>query len=497
MPLREQTDNAITSEIEGRLKAKDSRIVQIEVGEGSVLGRLREKGFTMLYGTSVNRRIYDLPHATSIRYVYCGSYNTHFPPSFFDCSVATGIRSQKDLGAVSELLKEGGFAIVRPGPEMDPSRAGLRRLGALTDGLEVYERISESRGSRAAAEGDAGVSILSYSPGAGGIAEYTSLLRERLTSWGKKVEVVEKPESASGQTVVVEYANGLVRGSGLVRDVALLSAQGKRVVVEVHDTLERFPHAQRLRLQGMCVIAYRANEAAERDRVERYYLLPHISFTDILQSPFETGPEMVLGSFGFAARYKRTEMLIRLARKLRVPLNLMVSLNEEVGIEKSMGVLRQLEPEFGSPLPGEGEYSMEGVRLRVGFLERSEIAREMAACSHIVFAHTSSNLQHSGVMTMAKRFSRPIVAIDSFQARQAQVVRVKSFTKPGALADSVRSFGAALLHRRFELGRLLWDTAGIISQESISREFLERHSRDLSRDEDGFEYMKAILEHAE
>jgi hypothetical protein len=89
------------------------------------------------------------------------------------------------------------------------------------------------------------------------------------------------------------------------------------------------------------------------------------------------------------------------------------------------------------------------------------------------------------------------VAIDSFQARQAQVVRVKSFTKLEALGDSARSFGAALLHRRLELGRLLWDTAGIISEESISREFLSSHSRDLSRDEDGFDYMKAILASAE
>jgi hypothetical protein len=94
---------------------------------------------------------------------------------------------------------------------------------------------------------------------------------------------------------------------------------------------------------------------------------------------------------------------------------------------------------------------------------------------------------------MAKRFARPIVATDSFQAKQAQVLRVKSFSKPAALEYSAKSFAAALRNGRFEAARAVSDVTGIISKESISRDYLLLHYSDLSRDEDGFDYLEAIL----
>ena len=95
---------------------------------------------------------------------------------------------------------------------------------------------------------------------------------------------------------------------------------------------------------------------------------------------------------------------------------------------------------------------------------------------------------------MAKRFSRPIVALDSFQSRQAQTLRVKSFFKSQAVWDAVKSFGASFLHRRFEFGALVGNLGGILTSGSLSTKFLESHTTELSRDEDGFEYLLAALQ---
>jgi hypothetical protein len=486
---------AIATAVAQRLDEKTLRIVHLEVEDGGLLTILRELGYTKLYGTSSSRAVYDSPHSTSIRYLYSRTSQTHFPPCFFDCCVALRLESTKELGSVSEGLREGGIAVLAERRNLDPTKVGFKRVGGVTDQIALFQKVDATKAIEGSSMLDAGISILSYSLEQGGIGEYTRLLEERLsTACGKKAEVVSEPGEASAGTVIVEYANGLVRGRRLVEDVAFLTGRGKNVLVEIHDTLERFDPGDRQRLQGLCTLAYRANEAAERDRVTDYFLLPHLSFANVDPLPFKKVPETVLGSFGFAARYKRTGLLIRMARRLGVPLNLMISINKEVGIAKSTDVLKQLEPELGSPVEGEGEYSRDGVTLRVGFFGVSEIAREMSSCSHIIFAHTSSNFQHSGVMTLAKRFTRPIVAIDSFQAKQAQVVRVKSFTKMSALGDSVRSFGASFLDGRLELGKLLYDARGIIFRKSITRDFLLEHTADLSRDEDGFEYLKAILE---
>ena len=486
--------DGIVREIGQRLPDKSSRIIHLGVQpRDQLLSRLVEMGYVRLYGVSERRSVYDFPHYTSVRYLFARRAELHFPSAFFDCCIAPGVMSELELECISNSLKRGGLAFVGPGLDQSTIGRVFSPAGEKIGRIGIHEKMAgEGDHSDLDALRD-GVSILSYSVGEGGVGEYARLALERLTSRGIGAEIVGEPGEASRRTVMVEYANGLARGAALLGDVERLSAQGKRVLVEVHDTLERFGLEERLKLQKLCVLTYRANEAAERDGIKQYLLLPHLSYANIERSRFREIRDLVLGSFGFASRYKRTGLLIRTAKRLGLPLNLLVSLNEEVGREKSLRALEELEQEFGSPLRGEGEYRRDDIRVRVGFFDPREIAREMDACSHIVFAHGSSNYQHSGVMTMAKRFSRPIVATDSFQARQAQVLRVRSFLRPAAIRYSARSFAAGLRSGRFEAAKTVSEVKGIISKESISRGYLLRHSSDLSRDEDGFDYLEAIL----
>lgn len=483
------------SELAARVTDRRAHIVELDIGDENILQPLHEMGYSKLYGTSARQKVYDMPHYTSIRYLYSGSSRTHFPPFFFDCCVALGPRTQVNLGEVSEILKQDGLLVIPPSREMEvrgAARFGLEKTYSVGAALDCYRKTRGDKPRREKA-----VSILVYAKGAGGIAEYARLLARRFAETGASAEIVESPQEVSSETALVEYANGLARGRDLLNDVKGLTAQGKRVLVEVHDTLERFPQKERTWLQGVALLLYRANESAERDGVTRYFLAPHTSYTPVPLLPPETKAGVTLGSFGFAARYKRTHLLVRLARRLNVPLRLMVSLNEETGVEKSLEATRQLAVELGTAITGPGTYRSGDLEVRVGFFAMSEISEEMAGCSHIIFAHTSSNLPHSGVMTLAKRFSRPIVALESFQARQAQVVRTQSFFKLQALQDASRSFAAQLLHRKPEVRRFLGAVARIASEQSLSKEFLVTHSAELSRDEDGFEYIDAVLSHPE
>ena len=489
---RADATGIVASVVSRQLDNRASRIVQLNSDRTSALVALHQMGYTSLYGTSDSRGAYDQPFNTVIRYVYCRDGGTHFPAGFFDCCILTDPQPEHQIGEAARILKVGGLLVTRSGISIRTDAFGLDRSGTSAGSLRVFEKVTDPTATTGALE-PTGVSILSYTSMPGGIEEYAKLLQTRFALSGTNCTILGGPADSSDDTVVVEYANGLAKGASLPRDVDMLAAKGKRVIVEVHDTLERFSHEEKARLQSQCTLVYRANEGAERDGVDKYTLAPHVSYLNLPLAPFEAKEGLVLGSFGFAARYKRTGMIIRLARKLGLDLNLVVGLNREIGEEKSKRALTELEKDFGSPISGEGQYSSGRINLRLGFFEPSEIASSMAACSHLVFAHTSSNFQHSGVMTMAKRFSRPIVALESFQAKQAQVNRVQSFWKPEALADSARSFGAALRHGRVELGRLVGDASGILTKESLSADYLVRHRNGLSRDEDGFDYLRTII----
>ena len=482
--MHEQDLGGLAGELAARLP-KTARVLQLEVERGNLLPWLKGSGFENLYGASRLSQVYDLPDYTSIRYMRTWATRTHLPQSFVDCCVLTRSPSRAEVGDILEILRPEGLAVL-PEAGAGAAESGFERAGSIGGKMVLLEKT-------VGAEPHSGdVSILSYSDSGGGIGEYARLLEERFREAGVRAEIVRGPESATADDVLVEYANGLAGGKRLVQDVRELVVKGRRVLVEVHDTLERFSKEDRRHLQEQALLLYRANEAAERDAVKRYVVVPHASYATLpILGPREAGGTAI-GSFGFAARYKRYPLIARAARRLGVPLRLMVSVNGEVSPARTAESLSELGNELGVPIRGAGSYSSAGVEARVGFFTPAEIEEEMGRCSHVVFAHTTSGFHQSGVMTMAKRFARPIVALDSFQARQAQVLRVDSFTRGQGISDATRAFGASLLHRKVELGKYLGRLKGVLTGRRLDSSFLEGHS-ELSRDEDGFEYLRAVL----
>jgi hypothetical protein len=479
-------EDEIASFVESNF-SKQSRILVVLPEGKEILNTLFNNGFSCLYGISTDKNVYDMPNYNRIRYVYVPSLSTHFPPGFFDCCIVLKHTSRREIGYLREIVKDEGLILAKHETidEVKQNDNAVRiseRIGALM--VSKYkERQSEVKS----------ISLLCYSQGRGGIAEYTELLQRRLSGIAE-TDVINSVEEAQAETVIIEYARGLPLSARIVDDVEKLVSRGKHVIVEVHDSLSNLGKEKIEWLEQRCTLLYRSNESAMYDGVYRYYIMPHISYTNIEPlEPYES-MELEMGTFGFANKYKRFDLLIKTARKIGVPLRMLISINEEAGKENSMRSISSLEKSIGAKLDRGMEVKKDGISIKVGYFTVEEIKNEMKYCSHIVFAHRSSSFYHSGTMTMAKRFTRPIIANDSFQSRQAQCIRVSSYILSSELKDSLLALGSSILKRRM-IGYTLSQLFRTISGKSISTFLLMNTIREQIMDDDGFNYLVSVLKH--
>ncbi len=255
------------------------------------------------------------------------------------------------------------------------------------------------------------VSILTYSTAGGGIAEYVSHLRSRLDSeFHISSEVVQAPEAAESDTVLIEYQKNLPLGSRLLLDVQRLG-QTKKVLVEVHDHLSQFSEKDRMNLSQRATLLYRSDEFARYDGVQRYSIMPLSAYLDVPRIDVAYTGEVRLGWFGYAAKHKGLLRIVRLARRLGVPTLLLASRNTETtdGISQYNETVEEAQRKGGAHC-----------EIKTGYFTPEEIVRDLSGCSHIVFAHTNQPTA-SGSIEFAKRAGRPIIATNTFQSRLARI----------------------------------------------------------------------------
>lgn len=148
--------------------------------------------------------------------------------------------------------------------------------------------------------------------------------------------------------------------------------------------------------------------------------MPHIAYPKA-NMEINTNIELKLGSFGFVFKFKNFHKICKLAKKLNIPLILLLSIPER----KSTGG-DKLERERALKLANKikKKYQSGTIKIEIGFFDDKYIAKELSNCSHIIFAQKSAN-QTSGSMRFAIALNKPVIALDSYQAREAQVYRVK------------------------------------------------------------------------
>jgi hypothetical protein len=303
------------------------------------------------------------------------------------------------------------------------------------------------------------LSILTYSVSGGGIAEYVGHLRSRLENeFQLSSEVVSDLEAAVSDTVLIEYQKDLPFGSRLLSDVHRLS-KTKRVLVEVHDHLSKFPVTDRTILSQTATLLYRCDEFARYDGVTRYAVMPHLAYLDVPKMDGAYSGTVRLGWFGYAAKHKGLLRILRLARRLRVPVLLMASRNTE-----SVDGLTQYEKTVEEAV----QHSGADAEIKTGYFSPEEIVKGLNGCSHIVFAHTNQPTA-SGSIEFAKRAGRPIIATNTFQSRLARVPfnfsRLNPWEVYHGLLDRAVDFKYHAQHDRSPFSS--YPTLGILNSDAV------------------------------
>ncbi|HVH16174.1 MAG TPA: hypothetical protein VNA15_10725, partial [Candidatus Angelobacter sp.] len=298
-----------------------------------------------------------------------------------------------------------------------------------------------------------------------------------------------------------------------------LQGQRKEVYTEYHDCIlnsSDFRHY----VANNSVLIYRANEVAQYDGIDDYLIAPITSYD--LNVDDKAPKEICLGTFGFGYRSKRIEEVIRLARKLNLKAKIVTSVNTESLKDQTETEITRLRK-----LSTERIEVISGVTMDGGDGEKT-IIEVLSECSHFIFAHMNS-LGASGTMTFVKCFHRPIVALDSFQAVQAQVIRVPMLaSRASPVGYQTLEFVMGLFVRRRSIRSLLLRILKLVHAKPVTREYLNHFARqpkiglrtflreisrvmrarpvtrqyldDLaqrqitSRDDDGFDYLLNILD---
>jgi hypothetical protein len=361
------------------------------------------------------------------------------------------------------------------------------------------------------------VDILLSTNGVGGITEYAEVMRQRLIDEaGIGVSIAMRRGQVTARDVVVQFENGLPRAETLINDALDLADLGHRVYFDVHAAFSDFGlwNSYLPQLERKTRMLYRANEVAEADGVEEFTLMPHLSYRNVPPLPPSPRAEIKLGTFGFASRGKRYEDLIMAARRMWVPIKLLLSVDTEIS-ERVADDMRKYIAELK-------RNSCDRVEIRDGFFSYEEIKQGLIDCSHLIFT-TRDALSNSGSMQLAKRLNKPILSLKTFQAQQAQVHEFESLTDRcteiyGQLFSTARMAKQALFERPDLSAQLL---LGLLDEESrsvivglgkralldfyravtarrtaISRQFIETHN-ELSRDEDGLLYLLQALRYPE
>ena len=484
------------------------KIIQLGYNNKNYTLPLLDFGYQSLYLINKSNSVYNLNFYTKIKYLYGFPGDTHFPDSLFSIVILPIPRKVENLEIIFKeavrICGNGGKIIlilenVKQVKQKDLIDRVLRQSLVGTDSyLEEKDGLllvtlnksgKESSGNYVPSEMD----IISYSSGRGGISAYCDTLSKRLfQEYGIKMNLIEKTKDSKCGLVILEYHNLLPKAGNIVEDVRYLSNLGKRVIIECHSIMGMESDILS-EVERRAMICYRSNENAEYDGCVKYSLLPLISYNHVYPTESKKSKGIILGSFGYPFEHKRIEDLILLSNKQRIKLNLFLSVNDETQSNKivTSSILVELKKSNSTY-----------VDITTDYLPDKELADRLSCCSHLVFAN-KGGMDSSGTMQFAKRIGKPIVAIDSYQSRQAQVSRVNYFTgRLHSMKEEAKTAAMNLMqHKRrkqpllkflSELTLFVRAVAGIIVSLPVNVSFFE-NLRDVPRDEDGLDYLITLI----
>lgn len=433
---------------------------------------LSKGGYNHLIGMDLKEDIYNQPNYWKIKFYRGNIIDTHMPPNFFKGYFSLSVIEHLDsLGGniftqitkffqeVVRITQDGGFLILTTDYNNIPMHKKGENIFDKNDINKILD-IASKMGFELVSNLDLDiidkpvswngmeytfiflafklhkmvnfpspkyVNIISPMVGQDGITIYAENLKKRFEESGIGVNLVATyRDCEKAYPVILEY------DPGLFQDLRV----GNHVFIEMHTT--------RLRLRGISYVFLKTRSIKKALKLlnqirlikthkrilvrtgdltnkfffglKKYSIMPHITYPD---SGIRAKPSgLCIGSFGFALPFKHFDKICELAIRLNLPCVLLLSVNNasKEMLKVSTETIKQLKQKY---------VRNENINIQVGFFRDTEILEHLSVCSHIIFAQDNS-WQTSGSYRFPVQLGIPIISTDSFQAREAQVIRVNN-----------------------------------------------------------------------
>ncbi len=539
---------------------KGANILNLGAFGDSSLWALHHDGYENLYGVDLNKKIYNTMYYTKIRYQFGNIEKTHFPPIFFDFAMSLSVIEhdvdlEKFFTEANRLLKSGSTLVITTDylqNKVDVKRKGwkLFSLEEIIKMVNIAEKcgfeplfdkslfkdektlsttnpiLNEGfnytfillgfikKGKDPEFKIPKEITLINYAKNFGSVTPYCELIQERLKNdYNVEAHITDDTANCKTENVIIEFNPGIVSAEKLLADIKELKRRNRKIYIDVHNVLyTTFSKEQIIYLEKNTKLMYRANELPEIDHVGDYLLCPTIShFTEKVPKIEHKNDEIILGTFGFASSWKRYPEIIRLANKLGVKTKLMLSVPTESSKKAErdarnlINKLKEQNKNNKNIIIKEGMFTDNTKKGH--FNQKRELINELNECTHFIFANRN-NPAPSGSMHFVKMFERPIISLDTYEAKQMQVIRSKFFASKWTVFSDflyifamrtashfVKGSGIDWVEQARELlGMIDWRGKNLKDQRenTITYEFL-RNCKEISRDEDGLKYMIQIL----
>lgn len=451
---------------------KSDRIFFAGCYNDDALYLLSHSGYAKLVAMDSNPAIYGKDEYWKIKYFYGDILDTHLPNSFFKAIFS--------LGAIENFTEHGGKNYERIGLFFREYNRILSNNGLLVITTNFGPRLVQGKGNNILDEkavkyiiklaetygflicGDSSFNITDLPIKRNGERYTTIFMAFRLHKREfkndlKELYIVSPMIKQDGITIYSENLKVKFESIG-IRANLVSSAENchnSKAIIYQYDPglFQKIPrnnnafiemHSTRLRIRGIVYVTLRLrslkkgfillrqllslskhhllirnNELSKIPtfKLKNYTIVPHLAYPDL---GIRAKPnEIFLGSFGFALPFKRFDDVCDLAIRLGVKCKILLSINNasedmQNTTSSTADIIRK-------------KYSCHpNIEIKTGFFTDEEILTELSVCSHILFAQQNT-YQTSGSYRFPTQLKIPVVAVESFQARESQVYRVNSF----------------------------------------------------------------------